>query len=190
MADSAGHKLSYNLYVDPGRTTVWGNWFDKNVKGATIDVPLGKSERVTGSVNVYGRIATNQKDVPAGAYRVKLGGRQAMVGYAYASKGSCVSVKFEQTVTNLGLAVAAIVGSAGAAAGPGAITAPDATRPDPNAGAAPQTTAGQPEQKKSVFQKLKENAEYQQQQQNRAAGTSSAGQSTDSSQAKQEDRAK
>lgn len=57
---SAGSEMRYNLYVDSGRTAVWG---DGTGGSSTVAVNAGASENVT----VYGRIAPDQ-NLPAGAY--------------------------------------------------------------------------------------------------------------------------
>ena len=182
MTDSAGHKLLYNLYTDADRNTVWGTWYSKTTKGASIEVPLGRSERITGNVPVYGRIVANQQSVPAGAYQANINGGNAAVSYGYASKGDCESFKHGSRVS-VGVKITASVHGAGS--GPAPITAPDAT--NPNTGTGPQASSGQSDQKqkKSLMQKLKENAEYQQQQQDKAAGADSS-----SSQPAQEARAR
>lgn len=59
MSDGASHFLSYALYQDTGRTTVWGN------TGGT-----GVANTGTGTQNaltVYGAVAAGQA-VPAGSY--------------------------------------------------------------------------------------------------------------------------
>jgi len=183
LTDASGNKLFYNLYTDEGRGTVWGTWYSKTTKGASIDVPLGRSEKTTGSVPVYGRITGNQQNVPGGAYKAAINGGNAAVSYGYASKGSCESFKHGSRVS-VGLNITATV--RGGASVPGAITAPDATKPQ--ASTAPVTT-GEPDQKRSVLQKLMENAEYQKQQQERAAGVSGSD-DADSSKSRTEDRAK
>ena len=149
MTDAGGDKLIYNLYTDPDRTTVWGTWYDKTTKGASIDVPLGRSQKTTGSLPIYGRIAANQRNVPPGAYKATINGGNAAVSYGYASKGSCESFKHGSRVS-VGVSIAATV--RGGQSGPGAITAPDATKPQ--ASSSPQATTGEAEGKKSVFRKL------------------------------------
>jgi spore coat protein U-like protein len=189
MTDAGGNKLFYNLYTDPDRTTVWGTWYSKNVKGASIDVPLGRSERTTGSVPVYGRITANQQSVPPGTYKAAINRGNAAIAYAYSSQGSCDSIKHGDRVS-VGPSIMAVVPGAGST-GPGAITAPDATHANPNA--TPQATGAapdQPQQRRSTFQKLMDNAKYQQEQQNKAASASAGSSSSDSSQNKAEDRAK
>src|SRR5664279_160090 len=185
MTDAGGDKLVYNLYTDDSRTTVWGTWYSKTTKGASIDAPLGRPQKVTGSMPVYGRIAADQQHVAPGAYTATINKGDGAVSYGYASKGSCESFKHGDRVS-VGVTVSATV--RGGESGPAAITAPDASKPSP--GQAAQVNTGQPDEKRSLMQKLKENAEYQQQQQNRASNANSANQSSDSSQSKQEERAK
>lgn len=184
MTNAGGNKLVYNLYTDADRNTVWGTWYSKTIKGASIDVPLGRSQRTTGSVPIYGRIAANQQSVSPGDYKANINGGNAAVSYGYANQGSCDSFKHGSRVS-VGVSIAATV--SGGQSGPEAITAPDATNPNP--GNTAQVNSGQPEQKKSVLQKLQENAEYQQQKQNPAAA-SSDNQASDSSQTQAEQRAR
>jgi hypothetical protein len=184
MMDAGGDKLIYNLYTDADRTTVWGTWYGKTTKGASIDVPLGRSQKTTGSIPIYGRIAANQRNVPPGAYKATINGGNAAVSYGYASKGSCESFNHG---SSLSVGVSLVATARGGQSSPGAITAPDASKPQ--ASASPQATTGEAEGKKSVFRKLMDNAQYQQDQQNRASSTSS-NQSSDTSQSKQKDRAK
>jgi spore coat protein U-like protein len=159
MTGPGGAKLIYNLYTDEARHTVWGTWYSKNLKGALLEVPLGRSEKITGSIPIYGRIAANQQNVPPGAYQAKIEKGDAAISYGYASKGSCELLKSGDRL-HVGVRIAANVGGEG---GPAPITAPDATKPQ--AAAAAPVTTGQPEGKKSIWEKLAENAQYQQQKQ-------------------------
>jgi spore coat protein U-like protein len=192
MTGPGGSKLVYNLYTDEARHTVWGTWYNKNIKGAITEVPLGRSEKITGSIPIYGRIAANQQSVPPGGYQAKIEKGDAAVSYGYASKGSCELLKSGDR-QHVGVTVSANVGGEG---GPAPITAPDATKPQ--AAATAPVTTGQPEGKKSVWEKLAENAQYQQQKQNQA-GQGQPGQpraddatkdSASKDAAKKEDRAK
>jgi spore coat protein U-like protein len=54
--------LSYNLYTDSGRSTVWG---DGSGGTATI-ASIGSG--VAQGITIYGRVNSGQTDVPAGAY--------------------------------------------------------------------------------------------------------------------------
>ena len=168
MTDAANDKLFYNLYTDADRNTIWGTWYSKDIKGASIDVPLGRSQRITGSVPVYGRITANQQSVPPGAYQANINGGNAAVSFGYASQGSCDSFKHGARVS-VGVRITASVHGAGS--GPAPLTAPDATNPAPGTGPQASTGDADQKQKKSLLQKLKENAEYQQQQQNKAAAS-------------------
>lgn len=189
LTDSAGNRISYNLYIDSDRTTVWGTWWDKNIKGASIDVPLGRSERTMGSINIYGRIAPSQQSTRGGAYKSAVVDH-ATVDYGYAKQGSCNDLRTRgQRVLRVGPVVSATVRGEGAQAPPGAITAPDATKPSSAAtSSSAQVTSGEAESKKSVLQKLMENAQYQQEQQRKQTASSDA--ESNSSQAAQQDRAK
>jgi spore coat protein U-like protein len=60
MAGGTGNFLSYELYSDSGRSTVWNT-------GAGVLTPVAAPSRAARDFTVYGRIAGNQ-DVPAGSY--------------------------------------------------------------------------------------------------------------------------
>lgn len=113
--------------------------------------------------------------MPPGAYKGVINGGDVAISYGYASKGNCESLKHGDR-SKLGFSITANVQGAGS--GPAPITAPDATRPNP--GSSAQVTPAQPPAKTSLFQKLAQNAQYQQQKQNEAAA-SSAGNSGGSS---------
>lgn len=185
LTDASGDKLFYNLYTDPDRHTVWGSWYSKAAKGPSIDVPLGRPERAGGSVTIYARTNAHQESVATGSYTGVMDRGNAAITYGYASKGSCESMRGGPK-TSVGLTVSATVGGKAA---PGAITAPDATKPNPGAaGGSTQTMPAQPAQKKSLMDKLKENAEYQENQRKNQAESGGAPANSDASSA--ENRAK
>jgi spore coat protein U-like protein len=59
QAGSTGNYLTYQLYSDSGRTSIWGN-----TTASDVDIT---GTGVSQSVNVYGRISGSQ-NVPAGSY--------------------------------------------------------------------------------------------------------------------------
>lgn len=61
MSDGASHYLTYELYRDPSRSTVWGG------SGAGLLTTAAAPSKVARDFTVYGRIVGNQ-DVPAGTY--------------------------------------------------------------------------------------------------------------------------
>jgi spore coat protein U-like protein len=61
MTDGSTNYLSYELYSDAGRTTVWGN------AGAALYSPGAAPSKAARNFTVYGRVTSNQ-DVPAGSY--------------------------------------------------------------------------------------------------------------------------
>jgi spore coat protein U-like protein len=61
MTDGSTNYLSYELYSDSGRTTVWGN------SGGALYNPGAAPSKVARNFTVYGRVTSNQ-DVPAGSY--------------------------------------------------------------------------------------------------------------------------
>jgi len=129
MKDTSGHTLAFNIYTDADRHNIWGTWFSKDLKGPTIDLPLRRSGSGNGSATVYARIIDGQKDIAPGNYSATQGGNTTSIGYDYASKGSCDSIKhvygaqrlpFTTTATVMQSAAAAPLGAApaGAAAAP------------------------------------------------------------------------
>lgn len=59
LSDGSGNFLSYELYQDSGRATVWG--------GATTLSTGSAPSKAARDFTVYGRVSANQ-DVPAGSY--------------------------------------------------------------------------------------------------------------------------
>jgi spore coat protein U-like protein len=110
MMDSAGNKLAYNIYTDVDRNAVWGKWDSQTGRGATIDVPSGRPDRIrlTGSKSLYGRITSDQLRVPPGIYKATIDGNNIIVSYGYASKGSCTAFKNGSKVSG-GFVVSATV---------------------------------------------------------------------------------
>lgn len=61
MTDGSSNFLSYEVYQDSSRATVWGN------SGADLLSPSAAPSKNTRDFTVYGRVPSNQ-DVPAGSY--------------------------------------------------------------------------------------------------------------------------
>jgi len=61
MTDGSSNYLTYELYQDSGRSTVWGN------SGAGLLSPVAAPSKAARNFTVYGRVASNQ-DVPAGTF--------------------------------------------------------------------------------------------------------------------------
>jgi spore coat protein U-like protein len=61
MSDGASHYLTYELYQDSSRSTVWAG------AGAGLLTTVAAPSKVARDFTVYGRIVGNQ-DVPAGTY--------------------------------------------------------------------------------------------------------------------------
>jgi spore coat protein U-like protein len=61
MKDAGTNFLSYEIYLDSGRTTVWGT------TGSNILTPAAAPSRVGRNFTAYGRIPAGQ-DVPSGSY--------------------------------------------------------------------------------------------------------------------------
>jgi spore coat protein U-like protein len=61
MTDGSSNFLSYEVYQDSSRSTIWGN------SGAELLSPSAAPSKAMRDFTVYGRIPSNQ-DVPAGSY--------------------------------------------------------------------------------------------------------------------------
>jgi spore coat protein U-like protein len=61
MADGSSNYLTYEMYQDSARSTVWGT------SGAGLLTPPAAPSKAARNFTVYGRIPSNQ-DVPAGSY--------------------------------------------------------------------------------------------------------------------------
>jgi len=61
LSDGSTNYLTYELYQDSGRTTVWGN------SGAALLSPVAAPSKAARNFSVYGRVVSNQ-DVAAGSY--------------------------------------------------------------------------------------------------------------------------
>lgn len=61
MTDGSSNYLTYELYQDTSRSTVWGT------SGAGLYTPVAAPSKAPRSFTVYGRVTSNQ-DVPAGSY--------------------------------------------------------------------------------------------------------------------------
>jgi spore coat protein U-like protein len=61
LTDGTGNYISYELYQETGRTTVWGT------SGGALFTPAAAPSKAARPFSVYGRIVAAQ-DVPAGSY--------------------------------------------------------------------------------------------------------------------------
>jgi spore coat protein U-like protein len=61
MTDGSSNYLTYELYQDSGRSTIWGT------AGAGLLSPAAAPSKAARNFTVYGRVTSNQ-DVPAGSY--------------------------------------------------------------------------------------------------------------------------
>jgi spore coat protein U-like protein len=61
MTDGSSNYLTYELYQDSGRSTVWGT------AGAGLLSPVAAPSKAARNFTVYGRVTSNQ-DVPAGTF--------------------------------------------------------------------------------------------------------------------------
>ena len=61
LTDGSSNYLTYEMYQDSNRTTVWGN------SGTALLSPAAAPSKAARNFTVYGRVSSNQ-DVPAGSY--------------------------------------------------------------------------------------------------------------------------
>src|SRR5438105_4264195 len=61
LFDGGSNYLTYEIYQDSNRTTVWGN------SGGALLTPAAAPSKAARNFTVYGRVSSNQ-DVPAGNY--------------------------------------------------------------------------------------------------------------------------
>ncbi len=60
LTDGSSNYLTYEIYQDSGRTTVWGT-------GADVETPAAAPSKAARAFTAYGRVTSNQ-DSPAGSY--------------------------------------------------------------------------------------------------------------------------
>ncbi|MBV9034581.1 MAG: spore coat protein U domain-containing protein [Acidobacteriaceae bacterium] len=167
MTDSAGNKLFFDLYTDEARTDVWGTWFGKHSKGPSIDAPIGRSQRAEGSVAIYARLQGGQANVPLGVYSSTISGNQVAIRYGLASGGNCSAIRGSGARETGSITITARVGSGDPSLQP--MVAPDATR---GAGTGSAGSGNESQPTRNVWDRLKENAEYQRQQRERDSAES------------------
>jgi spore coat protein U-like protein len=86
-------QLSYNLFTDPARTTVWGSRFWAASPGPpTVDVPLNLLGSGSVSRTVYARVFSGQAGLPTGTYFTSFAGGESLAAYAYNLAGSCAAI--------------------------------------------------------------------------------------------------
>ena len=91
---NGANSLSYNLYQDAARTTVWGSTLDAFASSPpTVDIPLSSSSgNGSTSVTIYGRISAAQQTLPPGTYTSTFTGTNTQIAYDYTTSGTCVAI--------------------------------------------------------------------------------------------------
>jgi hypothetical protein len=110
LDDGAGHTLLYNRFSDESHATVWRSWFGK-VKAPTIDVPIGRSEKATGSVTVFTQLNSGHQGVPPGTYGATVGRGHVSFDYDTVDKGPCDASEHSMPISRVSFTVNAIVTS-------------------------------------------------------------------------------
>lgn len=64
---SGGHRLRYQLFIDPGRTMLWGDG-SGGTRTQNISLIVGPAARMTKTFTIYGRILARQSDAAVGHY--------------------------------------------------------------------------------------------------------------------------
>ena len=96
---SSPSQLSYNVYVDPSRTTVWGD----ALQGGSVPyivVPLNSTGNGFTMGTYYARIPSPQSDASVGEYSVSLTGSDVAIRYGYLPVGvTCATANLTQTAS-------------------------------------------------------------------------------------------
>jgi spore coat protein U-like protein len=90
---NGSNSLSYQLYQDSARTTIWGSttW---GLPGnpQQIDLPLGLGGSASTTTTIYGRVFGAQSTAPAGSYSSSFSGSQLSFSYATLALFNCNSI--------------------------------------------------------------------------------------------------
>lgn len=92
---SGANSLSYNLYQNSARTTVWGSYlwsYSGSYTSPTIDVALNNGGNGSASATIYARVLSGQQTKPAGAYSSAFSSPHTQFAYAYSTVGNCATI--------------------------------------------------------------------------------------------------
>jgi spore coat protein U-like protein len=92
---NGANQLSYNLYQDAARTTVWGSylWAFTSFTAPTLNITMNASGAGSGSLTIYGRVNSGQQTDAAGSYISTFSGAtHVRISYARSTVGNCAAI--------------------------------------------------------------------------------------------------
>lgn len=85
--------LNYNMYVNAGRTQVWGSYlWGFSFTPPTINLSLNASGNGSASDTIYARTSSGQQNNPSGTYTSSFSGADVQIAYAQSTVGSCTTI--------------------------------------------------------------------------------------------------
>lgn len=100
--------MSYDMYRETGRTTIWGTASAAQISGTSNFTILGSGTSKNGTVTVYGRVPTGQTTLGVGSYSSGFGGtfnyayNEALLGLGTFPNSTCGSSGGSTTGSNTG----------------------------------------------------------------------------------------
>jgi spore coat protein U-like protein len=83
MQRAGGGTLTYQLYQNPARTTIWGSTSWGLTGGPVqLDLPLGLTGSASTTATIYGRVLASQTMAHTGSYSSAFSGGQTLFAYA------------------------------------------------------------------------------------------------------------
>ncbi|HEV2000364.1 MAG TPA: spore coat protein U domain-containing protein [Xanthobacteraceae bacterium] len=91
---NGANQVSYNLYQDAARTTVWGSylWPWPTLTPPTVDIALNSSGVGSTTRTIYGRILAGQQAMPPAAYSSSFSTTHTAISYAQSTVGNCATI--------------------------------------------------------------------------------------------------
>jgi spore coat protein U domain-containing protein, fimbrial subunit CupE1/2/3/6 len=91
---SGANQVSYNLYQDAARTTIWGSylWAWPAVTPPTVDIALNASGAGSTTRTIYARIFAGQQADPPAAYSSSFSTNHTAISYAQSTAGNCATI--------------------------------------------------------------------------------------------------
>lgn len=92
MRDGSNNPLTFQIYIDPGRSIPWGSVYSPlGIAPGFADLTLGKNATGSGSMTMHGRILANQATAVPGAYQDQLNGNHTDLEVNEATGGAPTS---------------------------------------------------------------------------------------------------
>lgn len=85
--------MNYNIYSDPGLSTIWGSWlWPYAPRPPTIDISLAPAGSGSASRTLYARINAGQQTLTALTFTSSFAGGHTNLRYAYTTVGTCSAI--------------------------------------------------------------------------------------------------